>query len=128
MKTDHPNAKMMREAMEQMREEGPTATAEFMAEDIVWHEVGNPEPIRGRQAVVDKMAEVSDRVTFDFDVYSVLADDHMGVVYGGASLQAEDRSTRYDAVEIHRFRDGKLAERWAMVGDMKSMEEFWAGL
>ncbi|HEX6256928.1 MAG TPA: hypothetical protein VFZ70_14070 [Euzebyales bacterium] len=45
----------------------------------------------------------------------MLADD-VGVCFGRASLHTEGRSTEYEAVEIYRFRNGKVADRWAMVG------------
>lgn len=127
MRSDHPNAKLVVDAMADM-EQGPQAMADFMHDDIVWHEVDNPTPIHGKQAVIDAMSAVSDRVTFDFSVHDVLADDDLVIAYGRAKLTAGDRQTTYDAVEIHRLRDRKIIERWAMVGDKAAMHDFWDDL
>ena len=128
MKADHPHAKIIRDAMERMGTEGFPALADLLTEDVVWHQVGEAEPMRGREAVAERMAAMSQRLSSSVEIYDVLADDAMGVSYGRASLQMGDRSTSYDAVEIYRFRDGKVAERWAMVGDMEAMQRFWQGI
>ena len=128
MNADHPNAKMLRDAMDRMESEGVHAIAHLLAEDVVWHQVGETEPMRGRDSVVERMSMMSERISSEFSVYGVLADDTTGVCYGRASMQMGDRSTAYDAVEIYRLRDGKVAERWAMVGDMEEMQRFWEGV
>lgn len=127
MRSDHPNAKVYREALTSSSE-GPQAMTRYMADDVVWHEVDNPEPIRGKQAVADALAAATGRISLDFELYDVLADDDIAVAYGRATLRAGDRSTTYDAVDIGRMRDGLLVERWAMVGDRAAMHEFWDNL
>ena len=128
MKTDHPNAAMIRDAMDRMGTEGFPALADLLTDDVVWHQIGETEPMRGRGALVERMEAMSQRISSNFDVFDVLADDTMGVGYGRANMRMGDRSTSYDAVEIYRFRDGKIAERWAMVGDMEAMQRFWEGV
>ena len=127
MKTDHPHAKLMRETMERMNDE-PGAIADHLADDVVWHEIGNPEPLRGKQAVLEAFGSIRDRVSFAFTPYGMLGDDDIVISYGRAELTSGDRSTAYDAVEIHRLTDGKVTERWAMVGDMDAMTSFWEAM
>jgi ketosteroid isomerase-like protein len=129
VKADHPNAKTARDTLSRMTaSSSPDELLDLVADDVIWHEVDNPEPLHGKETLRSAMADVTGRVSFDFEPYDVLGDDDLVITYGQARLSAGERSTTYDAVEIHRMRDGRISERWAMVRDLDAMREFWASL
>ena len=49
---DHPNAAKIRAAAEEMERGGDMMSlmAELLDDDVVWHEIGRDEPIRGKEA------------------------------------------------------------------------------
>ena len=48
---DHPNAAAIRAAQERASND-PMSMADMLDDDIVWHEIGRDEPIRGKQALM----------------------------------------------------------------------------
>lgn len=61
----------------------------------------------GRHVIVDQIAE-GDRVVTRIRGYGRHTGDHLGVPASGNDLEVE-------GVAIHRIRDGKIAEHWALV-------------
>ena len=48
---DHPNAAIIRQAARQMEESGNlTSQIDLIDDNVVWHEIGSDEPIRGKAA------------------------------------------------------------------------------
>lgn len=125
MKPDHPNAKLMDDTMKRAGSEGPQVLLELLADDVVWHEVDNPEPLRGKQAVVDAMMAAGPKVQWDFEPFGTLADDDTIVSFGRAHLTSDGREVTYSAVDIAKVREGRVVERWAMVDDLDGMRAFW---
>ena len=64
---DHPNVALVRRAMQAMNEMDMSKADEemaildaFMADDIVWHEIGRAEPRRGKDELRATMTEFGD--------------------------------------------------------------------
>ena len=55
--SEHPNAVLVRRAIEAMRDRDIATAASMAADDIVWHEIGRDEPIVGLSALVAHFAE-----------------------------------------------------------------------
>ena len=54
---DHPNAAKLRAASEAMESSGDMMSQIDMLDDnVVWHEIGADEPIRGKQALAERFA------------------------------------------------------------------------
>lgn len=90
----------------------PAELGPLLAPDVRWHEAGNPEVIVGRDAVVARMAGLSDAqpdITFD----CVLADDENLVFAGRARFRRGEDEVSYRFVEHHTLVDGVVTERRA---------------
>ena len=53
---DHPNAAIIRAAQEELDRTGDMESSLDMLDDnVVWHEIGRDEPIRGKQALAERL-------------------------------------------------------------------------
>ena len=50
--TDHPNAAIIRASVEAMNRGDLEGAAEYLADDVEWHEIGRAEPIRGKLSLI----------------------------------------------------------------------------
>jgi ketosteroid isomerase-like protein len=129
---DHPNAALVRRAMQAMNEMDMSRADEemaivdaFMADDIVWHEIGRPEPRRGKDELRASMGEMSD-VTLKYELHDVVANDEHAIALGTATATRNGKTLEYRTAEIYHIRDGKATERWAFSDDTAAILAFFA--
>jgi ketosteroid isomerase-like protein len=125
---EHPNATLAREMDAKMKAEGPLAMADYIADDVEWHEIGRAEPIRGKAALVERWAGMSDMGgSFSVDLHDVIANDDHVVELVTATVTMGDKTFTYRTAEIMHVRDGKITARWAFSDDTAAINEFFAG-
>jgi ketosteroid isomerase-like protein len=124
----HPNAERYLELINKFQGEDMSELGDLLAPDVVWHEAGNPDALRGRDAVVARMTGMGTGTAPSVDVRTVLADDDNIVCVGHAKFEREGQGVSYDYVEHMAMKDGLVTERWsymdAVPGDV---EAFFAG-
>ena len=109
----HPNAEKYRRLTDAFRDGDAGVLRDALAEDVRWHEAGNPDMLEGRDAVMERMSGAAD-VQGKLDVRTVLADDEHVVAWLDVALSKPDGSSvAYPVVEVARMRDGQVVERWA---------------
>ena len=129
---EHPNVAFVRRAMQAMNEMDMSKAEEemavvdaFMADDIVWHEIGRAEPRRGKDELRASMSEFSD-TTIKYDLHDVVANDDHAVALGTATATRNGRTLEYRTAEIFHIRDGRATERWAFSDDTAEIIAFFS--
>lgn len=124
--TDHPNATLVRQAIEAFNTGDMQAYTDLIADDVVWHQIG-AETMRGKQAMGESMpgGEVDWNITAT--VHDVVAnDEHAVALVEAHATRGDGRSLDYRTAEIMHIRDGKLVERWAFSDDTQNIIDFFA--
>jgi uncharacterized protein len=121
---EHPNVQLARRAHDAIQRDGVTAMAAFLADDVVWHEIGRLEPRRSKAALAAAAGEVDYEI--DFAVHDILASDDHVVVLGDATGRRGGRTIHYRVAEIYHVRDGLISERWAFSDDTAAITAFFA--
>ena len=121
---EHPNAVWARQMWDAMLAGDAAAVAEAFADDIVWHEIGRAEPRRGKAEVAAVFGPTDYEIVPTL-VDMVASDDHVVAIIESLATRG-GRTLRYRVAEIHRLRDGKIAERWAYSDDTAEIAAFFA--
>jgi ketosteroid isomerase-like protein len=121
--SEHPNATRFREANERAQREGLQVLAEYMAEDVVWHEIGRAEPRHGLAEVAAAMDGADYEISFE--THDVLASDDHVVLIVDATGSRNGRTLDYKVVEVYHVKDGKVTERWALSDDTQAIADFF---
>lgn len=125
---DHPNAAIVREAQARIDESGDVmSVADLLHDDVVWHEIGADEPIRGKQALIDRWSAMPEGASITTDMHDVLANDDHCIQLITATARMGDQELVYRTAEIYHMRDGKVTERWAFSDDTDRINRFFAG-
>ena len=125
---DHPDAAAIRAAAERAEQSGDIMSiADMLADDVVWHEIGSDEPIRGKQALMERWGAMPEGATLTTDTHDVLASDDHCIQLVTATATMGDQSLTYRTAEIYHMRDGKVTERWAFSDDTDRINRFFAG-
>ena len=125
---DHPNATKLREAAEAFEQSGDmSAQIDMIDDDIVWHEIGSDEPIRGKQALAERFAGMPEGASIKVDTHDILANDEHAIALVTATASMGGQQLVYRTAEIYHMRDGKITERWAFSDDTGRINEFFAG-
>lgn len=82
-----------------------------LADDVVWYEAGNPEPLRGAGAVVERLGSFPGDEPPGLEIVAAVADDDHMFVEGIARFSAGERGITYRFVERYTMRDGVVTER-----------------
>ncbi len=129
---EHPNVALVRRGMQAMNEMDMSKAGEemaivdaFMADDIVWHEIGRAEPRRGKDELRATMGEAGD-LTISYDLHDVIANDDHAIALGTATATRGGKTLVYRTAEIFHIRDGKAVERWAFSDDTAAIVAFFA--
>ncbi len=124
--SEHPNAAIYRQMMQRF-EEGDAATAleDAIDDEVVWWQIGAPEPVRGKAALIDTMRGM-EGVDFHVDVHDVLASDEHVVGLVTATVRVGDDELVYRTAEIAHVVDGKVTERWAFSDDTQAIIDFFS--
>lgn len=123
--SEHPSAIAYREATEKYLAGDAQAFADMIADDVVWHQIGSDQPLRGKQALMESM-QLLEGVEFALDTHDVLANDEHLVALVEATVTVGDESFTYRTAEIAHIVDGKVTERWAFSDDTERINRFFA--
>jgi ketosteroid isomerase-like protein len=124
---EHPNVTLVRTMMEAM-DTGDIATlADKISDGIVWHEIGNPEPVRGKEALAARFASADETWgEITGSVHDIVGNDDHVIALVEAQVTRGDKFLSYRTAEIFHVRDGKIAERWAFSDDTATIADFFA--
>ena len=126
---EHPNATKVRETLSAMSTGDMQSMADALADDVVWHEIGNPEPVRGKAALA---ARFSGGSAPDYEItgetHDVVANDDHTIALVTATATRGGRTFTYRVAEIYHIRDGKITERWAFSDDTAAINAFFGGV
>jgi len=125
---DHPNAAIVRAANQELERTGDMASVmHLLADDVVWHEIGRDEPIRGKQALMDRFADMPEGGSITSETHDIVANDEHCIQLVTATATMDGRSLVYRTAEIYHMRDGKVTERWAFSDDTARINAFFGG-
>ena len=122
---EHPNAALIRKAIEALNAGDDAYLDSIMVEDVVWHITGASEPLRGKEEL-RSMGSDNRGYEFTATLRDVTASDDHAVALISSHVVREGRSLDFETAEIFRLVDGKITERWAFSDDTARIEEFFA--
>ena len=126
---DHPNAEKIRAAAEEMERSGDVMSQmEMLDDDVVWHEIGRDEPIRGKQALIERFQGMPGGGSIRTETHDVVANDEHTIQLVTATATLGDQELVYRTAEIYHMRDGKITERWAFSDDTERINRFFGGI
>ena len=130
---EHPTVALVRRAMEAMTETDMSKAQQemavvdaFMADDIVWHEIGRAEPRRGKDELRAAMMDGAGGSFMKCEIHDVVANDDHAIALGTATATRGDQTLVYRTAEIFHIRNGKAVERWAFSDDTAAIVAFFA--
>jgi uncharacterized protein len=122
---DHPNAALFRR-MSQAADVGDfTSYSDAIADDVEWWEIGADQPIRGKDALFERMQGLMGQGTISTDLHDVIANDEHTVALVNATAERGGRTLSYKTAEIYHVRDGKVTHRWAFSDDTAAINDFF---
>ena len=121
---DHPNAALARSAMEGFNNGEMERMSEFLADDVIWHEIGRAEPRRGKAEMAASLGSSDFEITAK--VHDVVANDDHTIALVDATATRNGKTLHYRTAEIMHIRDGKVVERWAFSDDTAAIVAFFA--
>ena len=126
---DHPNAEKIRAAAEAIEAGGDmTSQMEMLDDDVVWHEISRDEPIRGKQALMERWSNVPEGAGIKTETHDIVANDEHAIALVTATATMGDQELVYRTAEIYHMRDGKITERWAFSDDTERINKFFGGM
>lgn len=123
---EHPDAAAFRRVFDAMNEGRSDEFVAILDDEVEWYEIGADEPVRGKEAVLERF-----RADTDFEIearlHDVLAtDDHVvGLVSARATRDGE--TLDYRTAEILHMEDGRVTSRWSYAEDPQAVLEFFGG-
>lgn len=125
---DHPSAAKLRAAAEAMEQNGDIMSQmDMVDDDVVWHEIGSDEPIRGKRALMERYGGMPDGGGISVDTHDIVANDEHAIALVTATAKMGDQQLVYRTAEIYHMRDGKITERWAFSDDTDRINKFFGG-
>ena len=125
---EHPNAAAIRAAVERAEQSGDIMSEmDMLSDDIVWHEIGRDEPIRGKQALMERFAGMPEGASITTETHDIVANDEHAVQLVTATATMGDQRLVYRTAEIFHVKDGKVTERWAFSDDTERITKFFGG-
>jgi ketosteroid isomerase-like protein len=123
--SEHPNAVIARQMMDALDRGDMQALDRFIADDVVWHEIGRSEPRRGKAALGEAGPGAAD-YTITGALHDVVANDDHTIALVDATATRGGKTLKYRTAEIFHFRNGKITERWAFSDDTAAIAAFFA--
>ena len=126
---DHPNAAKLRAASEAMERSGDVMSQmEMLDDNVVWHEIGRDEPIRGKQALIERFSGMPADAAIKVETHDIVANDEHAIALVTATATMGDKELVYRTAEIYHMSDGKVTERWAFSDDTERINRFFGGM
>jgi len=123
----HPNAVIARQMTDALSRGDMQALDGFLADDVIWHEIGRAEPRRGKAALrAVAVAGGAVDYTITGKLHDVVANDDHTIALVDATATRGGKTFHYRTAEIYHIRDGKIAERWAFSDDTAAITAFFA--
>ena len=122
---EHPNAALYRRVTDGMGEGDMGALEAALADDVVWWQIGSPEPVRGKDALLESIKGM-EGLDFEFDLHDVVANDDHVVGLVTATVRIGDEAFTYRMAEIAHVEGGKMTERWAFSDDTQAVVDFFS--
>jgi hypothetical protein len=123
---DHPNAALVRKALEAFNAGDPEEYGAILADDIVWHQIGD-RTLHGKEELAAGMPSPDSGESITTEVHDVIAnDEHVIALVEAHATRADGRTLDYRTAEIAHVRDGKVTERWAFSDDTQRIKDFFA--
>ena len=124
---EHPNVTTVRNAIGAMNSGDMQAMADGLADDVVWHEIGNPNPVRSKAALAERWSSggMGD-IEFSSSAHDVVGNDDHVVGLAETTVRRGDKSLSYRTAEIFHVKDGKITERWAFSDDTAAIIDFFS--
>ena len=123
--SDHPHAAQYREMSAAMNAGDMSGLSEAIADDVVWWEIGASEPVRGKQALMDRMQALGD-FNISAQLHDVVANDDHLIALVSVEATKGDATLHYRTAEIHHVNaDGQVTERWAFSDDTQAIIDFF---
>ena len=120
----HPNAVIARSMADALSRGDMQTLAGFLADDVIWHEIGRSEPLRGKAALAARGGAVDYEITGN--LHDIVANDDHTISLVDATATRGGKTFTYRTAEIYHIRDGKIAERWAFSDDTAAIIAFFA--
>lgn len=123
--SDHPSAARYRQMTAAVAAGDLSDFGAALADDVAWWEIGAPEPVRGRGAVLQRFSFVSD-FDISIDLHDVVAnDDHMVALLDVTATRGDETFGYRTAEIMHLNADGEVSERWAFSDDTEAIIGFF---
>jgi ketosteroid isomerase-like protein len=119
---------LVREVLSAFNRGDAQAAADYLADDVEWHEIGRAEPFRGKAAMASRWGEAIPEWEITSEVHDILANDEHAVALVEATAGMGGKSFTYRTAEIYHVRDDKITHRWAFSDDTARNTEFFAGI
>ena len=123
---EHPNATIFRDLIAAFNSGDMDVITSAIDDDVVWHEIGVAEPVRGKAALGESMLDFPEDVNVSAELHDVVANDDHVVGLISATAVAGDRSLEYRTAEIMHMAGGKVTERWSFSDDTAQIVEFFS--
>jgi len=120
---EHPNATLARELNDAFSRGDMQALDTFLADDVVWHEIGRAEPRRGKAALREAAPAGDYEITGK--LHDVVANDDHVIALVEATATRNGKTLTYRTAEIYHIRNGKITERWAFSDDTAAITAFF---
>ena len=123
--TEHPNVTLIRNALSAMNAGDMRAMADITADNVIWHEIGNPEPVIGMAALAARMSGGATDYEITGAMHDVVGNDDHVIALVEATGTRGGKTINYRTAEIMHVKDGKIIERWAFSDDTAAIAEFF---
>lgn len=123
---EHPNAVLARQMIDALNRGDMMALDGFIADDVVWHEIGRSEPRRGKAALAAAGSASLAEYEIKGELHDVVANDEHSIALVEATATRDGKTFTYRTAEICHMRDGKVTERWAFSDDTEAITKFFA--
>lgn len=123
---EHPNAALVRSALNAFNEGDFEQFAGMLADDVNWYEVGATTPLHGKEAIFASLGSGGQDYEIEAEVHDVVANDVHTLALVKATATRGDQTLQYQTVEILHLSDGKVTDRWSFAGNTQEVLDFFS--
>ncbi len=123
--SDHPHAATYRQLSEGLQDGDMSSLAETIADDVEWWEIGASEPVRGKEALLERMSWMGDW-DVSAELHDVVANDEHLIALLDVTASRGGETLSYRTAEIHHVNEaGQVTHRWAFSDDTQAIVDFF---